>query len=249
MRITFLGTRGNIPVRSRLHRRHSAVIVDGAGGRVLIDCGADWADRIRRLRPAAILISHAHDDHAAGLKRGAPCGVYASAEAWSAMASWPLTIRYVVPPRHQFALAGVLVEAWPVEHSVLAPAVGYRLTVGSSRIFYVPDVAQLPNPAAALRDVDLYVGDGATLDRSLIRWRGAVRIGHATIGTQLGWCAAAGVKQAVFTHCGSGIVRSNPQEIAVTLGAMAREHGIRARFAHDGLSMTVLKTESSPSSR
>lgn len=161
------------------------------------------------------------------------------------MAAWPLTIRYVVPPRHQFALAGVLIEAWPVEHSVLAPAVGYRVTAGSGRVFYVPDVAHLPNPAAALRDVDLYVGDGATFERSLIRWRGAVRIGHATIGTQLGWCAAAGVRQAVFTHCGSGIVRSPPREVAVALEAMGRDHGIRARFAYDGLRMTVLKAESS----
>lgn len=249
MRITFLGTRGNIPVRSRLHRRHSAVIVEGGGGRVLIDCGADWAGRIGHLRPTAILVSHAHDDHAAGLKRGAPCGVYASAEAWRAMAAWPLTIRYVAPPRHQFAIAGLLVVAWPVEHSVLAPAVGYRVTAGSSRIFYVPDVAHLPNPSAALRDVDLYVGDGATFARSLIRRRGAVRIGHATIGTQLGWCAAAGVRQAVFTHCGSGIVRSHPREVAVALEAMAREHGIRARIAYDGLGMTILKAESSPSSR
>jgi ribonuclease BN (tRNA processing enzyme) len=165
------------------------------------------------------------------------------------MAAWPLTIRYVVPPRHPFALAGLLVEAWPVQHSLLAPAVGYRVTAGSSRIFYLPDVAYLPNPAAALRDVDLYVGDGATLDRSLIRRRGAVRIGHATIGTQLGWCAVAGVKQAVFTHCGSGIVRSNPQGIAVALEAIAREHGIRAQFAYDGLSLAVLRTKLSSGSR
>jgi len=228
---------------------HSAVMVSGAGGRVLIDCGEDWLGRVRSLRPDAILISHAHDDHAAGLKRGAPCGVYASAESWRAMAAWPLAMRYVVPARHQFALAGLLVEAWPVEHSVLAPAVGYRVTAGSSRIFYVPDVARLTNPVAALGDVDLYVGDGATLDRPLIRRRGSVRIGHAAIGTQLEWCAAAGVENAVFTHCGSGIVRSEPHEIAVALAAMAREHGIRARFAYDGLRMSVFRTRSSSSSR
>jgi ribonuclease BN (tRNA processing enzyme) len=134
---------------------HSAVMVSGGGGRLLIDCGEDWLGRVRGLRPDAILISHAHDDHAAGLKRGAPCGVYASGESWRAMAAWPLTMRYVVPARHQFALAGLLVEAWPVEHSVLAPAVGYRVTAGSSRIFYVPDVACLPNPVAALAGVNL----------------------------------------------------------------------------------------------
>lgn len=113
----------------------------------------------------------------------------------------------------------------------------------------MPDLARLPNPVAAPGDVDLYVGDGATLDRPLIRRRGAVRIGHAAIGTQLEWCAAAGVENAVFTHCGSGIVRSEPREIAVALTAMAREHGIRARFAYDGLRMTVFRTRSSSSSR
>jgi ribonuclease BN (tRNA processing enzyme) len=215
------------------------VTVDGGGGRVLIDCGEDWLGHAASLRPVAILLSHTHDDHAAGLKRGAPCGVYASAEAWSTMARWPLSVRYVVPARHPFALAGLLVEAWPVEHSVLAPAVGYRVTAGASRIFYVPDVAYLPNPVAALRGVDVYIGDGATLERPLIRWRGAVRIGHATIGTQLRWCAAAGVKEAIFTHCGSEIVRSNPRDITVALEVTAREHGIRAQFAYDGLSITV----------
>ena len=235
MRLTFLGTRGNIQARSRLHRRHSAVMVTGAGNRMLIDCGGDWLGRVRRLHPTAILISHAHDDHAAGLKGGAPCGVYATAEAWRTMAAWPLAIRYVVPVRRPFALAGLVVEAWPVEHSVLAPAVGYRVTAGSKRIFYLPDVARFPNHVAALRDVDLFVGDGATLDRPLIRRRGSVHIGHATIRTQLEWCAAAGVSDAVFTHCGSPIVRSEPRQIAAALAAMAREHGVRARFASDGM--------------
>jgi hypothetical protein len=146
---------------------------------VLIDCGEDWVGRAASLRPVAILISHAHHDDAAGLKRGAPCGVYASAEAWSTMAPWPLSRRYVVPARHPFALAGLLVEAWPVEHSVLAPA----------------------------------------------RERGslyALRIGN---------------------------VRSNPRDITVALEVTAREHGIRAQFAYDGLSITVRKAESSSRGR
>jgi phosphoribosyl 1,2-cyclic phosphodiesterase len=225
-------------------------MVTGGGSRVMIDCGEDWLSRVPRPRPAAILISHAHADHAAGLRRGAPCGVYASAESWRAMAAWPLAVRYVVPPRIRFALAGLRVEAWPVEHSVLAPAVGYRITAGTTCIFYVPDVARLPNARAALRDVDVYVGDGATLDRPLIRRRGSERIGHAPVATQLEWCEAAGVANAIFTHCGSRIVRAEPREIAATLSAMAHEHGVRARFAHDGMRATILTTSSSgPRSR
>jgi phosphoribosyl 1,2-cyclic phosphodiesterase len=224
-------------------------MVSGGGGRVLIDCGEDWLGRARGLRPDAILISHAHDDHAAGLKRGAPCGVYASAESWRAMAAWPLAMRYVVPARHQFALAGLLVEAWPVEHSLLAPAVGYRVTARSSRIFYVPDVALLPNSVAALGDVDLYVGDGATLHRPLIQRRGSVRIGHAAIGTQLEWCAAAGVR-ALFSHiAGRGSFARSRAKWPLPWRRWRAKHGIRARFASDGLRMTVLRTRSASSSR
>jgi hypothetical protein len=123
------------------------------------------------------------------------------------------------------------------------------VTAGLSRIFYVPDVARLPNPVAALRDVGLFVGDGATLDRPLIRRRGSLYIGHATIRTQLEWCAAAGVRDAVFTHCGSAVVRSEPNDIAGALAAMGRQYGIRARFAYDGMRMTVLRKTSLSSSR
>jgi hypothetical protein len=97
--------------------------------------------------------------------------------------------------------------------------------------------------------VNLFVGDGATLDRPLIRRRGALHIGHATIRMQLEWCAAAGVRNAVFTYCGSAVVRSEPREIAGVLAGMAREHGVRARFAYDGMRMTVLGTTSLSRSR
>jgi hypothetical protein len=49
-----------------------------------------------------------------GIDEGrAPCGVYASAEAGTTMARWPVASRFVVPARHPFALAGLVIEAWP----------------------------------------------------------------------------------------------------------------------------------------
>lgn len=48
----------------------------------MLDCGADWLGRVARLRPSAIVLTHAHPDHAAGLADGAPCPVYATAETW-----------------------------------------------------------------------------------------------------------------------------------------------------------------------
>ena len=55
----------------------------------MLDCGADWLGRVVRLRPSAIVLTHAHPDHAAGLTDGAPCPVYATAETWDRIRRLP----------------------------------------------------------------------------------------------------------------------------------------------------------------
>ena len=65
--------------------------------------------------------------------------------------------------------------------------------------FYVPDVVMVPNAARTLRGIDLYIGDGATITRSMVRSRDGLLIGHAPVVAQLAWCAKAGVRCA-FAH-------------------------------------------------
>lgn len=99
-----------------------------------------------------------------------------------------------------------------VEHSILAPAVGYRISAGRARIFYGPDLLFIHNRAAALKDVQIYIGDGAAITRSFVRRRGERLIGHANVRTQLGWCAKEGVPLVIITHCGSEIVTGNERK-------------------------------------
>lgn len=205
----------------------------------MIDCGADWLARFKAVTPTAIVITHAHPDHAFGLARGAPCPVYATEETWSLLEHFPVADRRIVHPREPFSIGGMSFEAFPVDHSLRAPAVGYRVQAGRAAFFYVPDLVAIRERPEALRGVALYIGDGATVTRSMVRRRGEALIGHAPIVAQLRWCKAEGVARAIFTHCGSEIVRSDTRAVEARVRALGLEQGIDARLAHDGLAISL----------
>lgn len=238
MKLTFLGTRGNIDARSPRHRRHAALLVSYYRRNVMIDCGADWRGRLDEIAPHAVVVTHAHPDHALGLRDGTDCPVHATAEAWEEMQSWPIPDRRLVRPRQSVEVEGITFEAFPVEHSLRAPAVGYRVTAGRVTIFYVPDVVFIEEREAALRGVRLFIGDGATLTRPLVRRRGERLIGHTPVRTQLTWCQTAGIRRAIVTHCGREIVTGDAAAVEAKVEAWGQDRGIEASIAHDG--MTVL---------
>ena len=247
--LTFLGTRGEIAGRSRRHRRHSALLIEHAHARIMIDCGADWLGRAAAIAPTAIVLTHAHPDHAAGLAHGAPCPVYATDETLQLLRHYPIRDRRRMPIEKSIAIGGLKFKAYPVQHSIRAPAVGYRVTSKAGCFFYLPDVAKLPHVADALRGVDLYIGDGATMRRSMVRAKHGTLIGHAAMTGQLDWCAQAGLRRAIFTHCGSPIVRGDVRKLSATIRKLGRERGLDARLAHDGERLRFPATDRRKKSR
>jgi len=245
MKLTFLGTRGEIDARTRRHGRHSSVLVAALAGRgkssqsVMIDCGLDWLDLLDEVKPAAIILTHAHPDHAWGLKNGAPCPVWATAETLKLIEKYPIEERHEVRPRKPFEVFGLAFEAFSVEHSVKCPAVGYRISAGKSSTFYAPDVVAIEDRTSALKGVEAYIGDAATLARSFVRRTGDALVGHATVKTQLGWCRAEGVHKAVFTHCGTEVVEAAEGEAEEEVRRIGLEKGVDAVLAFDGMDMVV----------
>jgi phosphoribosyl 1,2-cyclic phosphodiesterase len=213
---------------------HSSMAVSYHDARLVIDCGEDWLGEISSWQAKAIVVTHAHPDHAGGLREGARCPVYATAESWQIMEDFAIEERRLVPLRQPFEIGGLRLEAFRVEHSARAPAVGYRVTAGQVSIFYVPDVVWIHEREKALLGCKLYVGDGATLTRSMVRKSDDTLIGHTPVRTQLTWCRKMGVPRAIITHCGSEIVAGDRDEIEARLGEMADERGVRAQIAHDG---------------
>ena len=234
LELTFLGTRGEIEARSRRHRRHSALLIAQRNTRIMIDCGADWLGRLDAIVPTAIVLTHAHLDHVGGLVQGAQCPVYATSGTQHLLKHLPIRDRHIMPLMRTVTIGGISLKAYRVQHSLRAPAVGYRISTTAGSFFYLPDVAKLPNPAATLHGVDIYIGDGATLRRSMVRRKNGALIGHAPIAAQLEWCAKAHVRRAIFTHCGSEIVRGDARRLTAVVGDLGRDHGIDARLACDG---------------
>jgi len=236
LKLAFAGTRGYIEPESRLHRMHASLVVSYYGGRVMVDCGETWLGRIDEVRPGAIVLTHAHPDHAFGLRDGATCPVYATADTWEKdeLAHFEIDDRRTLMPGRRREIEGITFEAFEVEHSTRAPAVGYRITAGRASVFYVPDVVYIGDRAEALRGCRLYIGDGATVSGSMVRRSGEALIGHTPVRTQLTWCAKEGVPEMVVTHCGSDIVAGDQRKVAAELRRMAEERDVKVSIANDG---------------
>jgi phosphoribosyl 1,2-cyclic phosphodiesterase len=239
MTLTFLGTRGEIDARTRRHRMHTSLLVSYRGACVMIDCGLDWLGKLKRVDPSAIVLTHAHPDHAWGLKRGAPCPVYAPEKTWQELQHYPIKDRHLIKERTPMRICGITFAAFPVEHSIVSPAVGYHVSAGRACIFYAPDLIFIHERSAALDGVQLYIGDGATVTRSFIRKRGKALIGHSPVRTQLTWCQKESVPHAIITHCGSEIVTGDESKIFANLRTIAAERHVKVQIAYDGMKVVL----------
>jgi len=239
MKVTFLGTRGYIKIRSDRHRLHTALLLEHDGVRVMVDAGEDWLGKLDDVSPDYLVLTHAHPDHAWGLKHGAPCPVYATRETWEIIKAYPISKRHTITPRRRVRVGSLHVRAHAVAHSTRAPAVALHVSNGRSALCYAPDVVFIEDRGDALSGTDLYVGDGATIQRSMVRRSGDALIGHAPVRTQLTWCQKEGVPRALFTHCGTEIVSAEETQVAAQIASLGKERGVRAGIAYDGMSFVL----------
>ncbi len=234
MKLTFLGTRGYIEETAPGHKMHSSLIVSYKGKEVMIDCGLDWTQKLKEINPPAILLTHAHPDHAFGLQNGAPCPVYATEETLENISEYSLDETFEVKLRTPLEVRGITFTAYPVEHSTKAPSVGYKIEAGTQTVFYVPDVVYIHDREDALNGCNAYIGDGSTVSTSFVRKQGENLIGHTPVRTQLTWCKKFNIPKAFITHCGSEIVEGG-DKVKKKIMQEAKERNVEAVIATDGM--------------
>ena len=130
MRLTILGTRGEIEQTAPYHSRHSGLLIDET---LMVDVGErEFLDRA----PRAVLITHLHPDHAYFVRAGEerpPAGIPIFAP--EGYKDYGLTV--LDEPR---TIAGYSVQPVPSHHSLKVRSQAYIIARGSTKILYTGDM-------------------------------------------------------------------------------------------------------------
>jgi len=224
VKLTFFGSRGYVEESSPTHTGHSAFVVEVAGFRLLCDYGENRRGLLPRIRPDAIVVSHAHPDHAWGLAEGTSAPVHASPITHDLLRELPLAQRVVVAPGRRRKVGPFALTLFPVVHSVRCPCSAIRLEAEGKTLLYSGDVVSFPEPEPAFARAALYVGDGSTLTGSLVRrHKSGVLVGHTTVRAQLGWLGRFDVPRAIFAHFGKGPIEMGDEALGKRIAELAKE--------------------------
>ena len=206
-KLLFVGTRGEVEEYRRGHRYHSSmmVILDN-GKRILIDYGEE-SPPLEKLNPDAIVITHAHPDHCGGLEgKEITIPVYMTPFTDKLLdpEHYPMRDRRVIRCGREYDIYGLKVTPHRVYHSVKAPTVGLLLRVGDKKIWYCSDYLHLKDYTRILDGVDIWIGDGSSVSRDLIRVNERYRepFGHSSLKTQIRQAERVGCKLFIVTHLG-----------------------------------------------
>jgi ribonuclease BN (tRNA processing enzyme) len=230
-KLTFLGTKGEIAEETERHRFHSSLLVESGGTKLLIDYGLLHHNSLDEIAPNAVLITHAHPDHYSWLKQDVESGItiYLTQETMDYGKFKPQNGQ-VIAPMEKFKVGPITCLAYRVIHSVHCPAVGWKLVFEGKTLAYNSDLVDIEEKVAVLAGVDLYIGDGSSVNTNLVRRRRNVLVGHTRIITQIHWCEKFGIKNIIFTHLGSETLR---EEENLT------ENHPEMVMAYDGLEIEV----------
>lgn len=219
MRVTFLGSGDAFGSGGRLQ---ACLMVEVAGRRILVDCGATALVAMRRagVDPNgvdAVVLSHLHGDHFGGVpflvldgqlvsKRrdpllvagppGTAARVTAAMEVLfpgSSRAARPFRLDLVeLEPGRPRAFGPFTVTGQEVDHASGAPPLALRIEAGGRSLAYSGDTAWTETLVTAARDADLFVCEAYFLSK-----RVPYHLDYETLAAHL---PRIGARRVILTH-------------------------------------------------
>ncbi len=223
-------------------RTNASLLVSAGESRILLDCGRDFrvqALRQRLARLDALLLTHAHYDHVAGMddlrvftSRGrGSLPVYGPADHLQYVREH--AFRYLFEGRTAHRGGGVAsLDLRPVDGPFEVCGIEFRpipVLHGNTEVFgyrfadcaYLPDVSRLPQAAVeALGGLRLLVIDG-------LRYRS--HVSHLSVDEALSVVRGLAPRRALLTHICHDVLHADLE------ARLLRENGARVGVAYDGL--------------
>ncbi|HTZ71116.1 MAG TPA: MBL fold metallo-hydrolase [Acetobacteraceae bacterium] len=203
------------PEDARNRRTRSSIVIEGQGGRVLVDTGPDMRAQLLACgvpRIDAIIFTHAHADHITGLDdvrllnriAGKALPAFATETTFAELRRrfdyvfkpWeppvfyrPVLDTHVITPGQTIEAAGFSISSFDQDHHVM-----HTLGLRVGGFAYSTDLVRLNEAAfAALQGVDTWL---------VSCFQRAPHMTHAHLELVLAWRARLGVRRTVLTHMG-----------------------------------------------
>lgn len=237
MILRFYGTRGDVEEFSDKHKYNSSLLLEYKNFKLLIDYG-EIHKNINEIKPDSILITHAHPDHAFGLKESIKIPVYLTEVSYDYIKNFPIENPKIIKINKEFEIGPFKIKAANVIHSLRCPTFCFKIKVNEKCIVYAPDLIDIENKEKFLEKVDLYIGDGASVNRGLVRRKGNKLFGHTSIKTQINWAKKFNIKEVIFTHFGKEAIELSDEKLKEKLKEFS-EGIIDVKVAYDGMVVEI----------
>ena len=206
--LKFFGTKGEIEEYSKKHKYHTSLLIEYKKFKLLIDHGLLHKYNLKKIKPHAIIITHAHPDHYIWTKKDIETDIpiYLTKETLKYGKFKPKNHK-IIKPGQKFKIKNFTILPYRVLHSIRCPAIGFKITVDRKNIIYTGDLVDIVGKNKILKKIDYYIGDGSCIRANLVRKKGNKIFGHARISTQINWCKKYRIKNMIFTHLGKETIR------------------------------------------
>ena len=230
MKISILGTRGEISESLPYHSKHSGILIDDD---LLIDLGEK---SFLKYHPKWILITHFHPDHAYFMRHGKEEIPSTNASIFAPEAP-PLVQPIVTLIDKRMEVGPYSITPIPTHHSKHVKSQGYVIKKGDHSFLYTGDLVWINKKYhASIGQVDLVITEA-----SFIRKGGMIKKDHET-GQIFGHNGVPNLisllkpfsKNILFVHFGSWFYEDT-KKARKTLFKLGKEHNLHVIVGYDGL--------------